>query len=131
MKMFVVDDSPSVQSRITDQIGAMAEVEIVGQAQNVEQAKDGIAQTGPDVVLLQAHLIDGGAPHLLETLRQGGRIPLVVVVARAPDAQTRSAYMDMGADYVLDQDREAPRILSILQDLAIRESTRNHPYPLR
>ena len=57
-KVFIVDDHALFRSGVRSELGD--QVEVVGEAQDVEPAIAGIAERLPDVVLLDVHLPGGG-----------------------------------------------------------------------
>jgi DNA-binding NarL/FixJ family response regulator len=66
-RVFVVDDHAMVRSGVRAELGA--DVEVVGEAADVDCAVAGIRATKPDVVLLDVHLPGGGGRAVLEALR--------------------------------------------------------------
>ena len=58
LKVFMVDDHRLFLSGVKAELGARFDV--VGTAETVEDAVEGIAETVPDVVLLDVHMPDGG-----------------------------------------------------------------------
>jgi len=66
-RVFVVDDHAMVRAGVRVELGS--DVDVVGEAADVDQAVEGIRSTRPDVVLLDVHLPGGGGRTVLETLR--------------------------------------------------------------
>jgi DNA-binding NarL/FixJ family response regulator len=66
-RVFVVDDHAMVRAGVRVELGS--DVDVVGEAADVDQAVQGIRSTRPDVVLLDVHLPGGGGRTVLETLR--------------------------------------------------------------
>ncbi|MGY1811854.1 response regulator [Blastococcus sp. SYSU D00820] len=66
-RVFLVDDHAMVRSGVRAELGD--EVQIVGEAADVESAVTGIRSAVPDVVLLDVHLPGGGGRAVLEALR--------------------------------------------------------------
>jgi DNA-binding NarL/FixJ family response regulator len=66
-RVFVVDDHAMVRAGVRAELGS--DVDVVGEAADVDQAVEGIRATRPDVVLLDVHLPGGGGRTVLETLR--------------------------------------------------------------
>ncbi|MEV4891971.1 response regulator [Nonomuraea sp. NPDC059023] len=59
MKLFLVDDHPVVRAGIAALVGGEADMEIVGEAENADDALRLIALRRPDVVLMDLQLGDG------------------------------------------------------------------------
>jgi DNA-binding NarL/FixJ family response regulator len=66
-RVFVVDDHAMVRAGVRAELGG--DVEVVGEAADVDGAVAGIRATKPDVVLLDVHLPGGGGRGVLEALR--------------------------------------------------------------
>ena len=66
-RVFVVDDHAMVRSGVRAELGS--DVEVVGEAADVDAAVAGIRDAQPDVVLLDVHLPGGGGRAVLEALR--------------------------------------------------------------
>jgi DNA-binding NarL/FixJ family response regulator len=56
-RVFVVDDHAMVRAGVRVELGS--DVDVVGEAADVDQAVQGIRSTRPDVVLLDVHLPGG------------------------------------------------------------------------
>ena len=65
--VFLVDDHQMFRSGVRAELGGL--VEVVGEADDVESAVEGIRRTLPDVVLLDVHLPGGGGKAVIETLK--------------------------------------------------------------
>src|SRR5690349_19501240 len=61
MKVLIVDDEPLARARLRRQLALMADVEIIGEAANGEQALSAAAQLHPQVVLMDIRMpgLDG------------------------------------------------------------------------
>jgi DNA-binding NarL/FixJ family response regulator len=67
VRVFVVDDHGMFRSGVRAELGGA--VEVVGEAGTVADAIEGIKRAGPDVVLLDVHMPDGGGIAVLTALR--------------------------------------------------------------
>ena len=63
VKVFVVDDHPLVRSGVRSELEGS--VDVVGTAGDVDEAVTGIAETRPDVVLVDVHMPGGGGAELI------------------------------------------------------------------
>lgn len=68
VRVFLVDDHRLFLSGVRSELGR--EFEIVGEADNVEDAVAGIREVNPDVVLLDVHMPGGGGTTILKKVRQ-------------------------------------------------------------
>jgi DNA-binding NarL/FixJ family response regulator len=70
VRVFVVDDHRLFLSGVRSELGrAFA---IVGDADSVETAVEGILRTEPDVVVVDVHMPDGGGAAVIERVRAAG-----------------------------------------------------------
>ena len=66
-RVFLVDDHQMFRTGVKAELGDR--VDIVGEAEDVESAVEGIRATDPEVVLLDVHLPGGGGKAVIETLK--------------------------------------------------------------
>jgi DNA-binding NarL/FixJ family response regulator len=66
-RVFLVDDHKMFRTGVRAELGER--VEVVGEAEDVESAVQGIRATAPEVVLLDVHLPGGGGKAVIETLK--------------------------------------------------------------
>jgi DNA-binding NarL/FixJ family response regulator len=73
IRVFLVDDHRLFLSGVRAELADRTDVdiEIVGEAVDVESAVEGIRRTVPDVVLLDVHLPGGGGRAVIESVRTG------------------------------------------------------------
>ncbi len=74
--MFLVDDHSVFRAGVRSELDGR--VEIVGEAGGVETAVRGIAETNPDVVLLDVHMPDGGGLAVIRALPEQTYLALSV-----------------------------------------------------
>jgi DNA-binding NarL/FixJ family response regulator len=67
LRVYLVDDHAMFRSGVRAELGGR--VEVVGEAGTVAAAVAGITATGPDVVLLDVHMPEGGGRAVLEAVR--------------------------------------------------------------
>ena len=76
-RVFLVDDHQMFRTGVRAELGER--VEILGEADDVESAVQGIRSTAPEVVLLDVHLPGGGGRAVIETVKS--ELPDVVFLA--------------------------------------------------
>jgi CheY-like chemotaxis protein len=65
LKVFLVDDHQLFRAGVRAEIGGAGAVEIVGEAGDVASAVRLVLATGPDVVLVDVHMPEGGGPEVV------------------------------------------------------------------
>lgn len=76
MTVFLVDDHSVFRAGVRSELDGR--VEVVGEAGNVDMAVRGIAETDPDVVLLDVHMPDGGGLAVIRALPEQTYLALSV-----------------------------------------------------
>lgn len=99
LRIFAVDDEALAHRRLELLIQRIPEVELVGQAYDVAEAKSLIEKLRPDVLLLDIKLAEATGFDLLESL-DGSHVPIVVFVT-AFDRFAATAFEVGAADFVL------------------------------
>lgn len=99
MKTLIVDDEPIARRVLRQELASVADVVIVGEAENGKQALQQISALHPDLVLLDLHMPVMGGFEVVRKLR-GGRLPAVVIVT-AFDQHAVEAFEAGAVDYLL------------------------------
>lgn len=118
LRVFLVEDAPAIRTRLAAMMKAVPSVSLVGEADSVGDAIDGITRSQPDALVLDLQIIGGSGLEVLRTVR--GAMPhlRVAVLTNFATEQHRRACLDAGAEFFLDKSSEFPRIRSILGDWA-------------
>ena len=101
LRLLICDDSPEAREAVKASLTAQAEIEVVGEAENGEQAVALAAATQPDVVLMDVLMpvLDGiGATRRIRELLPKARI---VAYAGSDDSEDVMRMMTAGADAYL------------------------------
>ena len=69
IKVFLADDSLIVREHLVTMLTEVTEVEIVGQAENVPDAINGIGKLQPDLVILDIRMPGGSGIDVLEKIK--------------------------------------------------------------
>jgi two-component system LytT family response regulator len=99
MKTLIVDDEPIARRVLREELETVAEVTIVGEAENGKQALQQIAKLQPDLVFLDLQMPVMGGFEVVRKLG-GGHLPVVVVVT-AFDQHAIDAFEAGAVDYLL------------------------------
>ena len=113
-KLFLVEDSPLVLSRIKGLLAAAPDTEIVGEADNAADAIEGILQSRPEIVLLDLNLAEGSGFDVLRTLHP--RLPKVdfYMLSNFAAAPYRQLAEKLGAKAYFDKSQDFERVLDLL-----------------
>ena len=118
IKVFLADDSLIVREHLVTMLKEITEVEIVGQAENVADAINGIEKLQPDLVILDIRMPGGSGIDVLENIKQEERRPWVMILTNYPYFGYRQRCLNAGADYFLDKSTEFDQIPIVVEKLA-------------
>src|SRR6202795_322200 len=99
MKTLIVDDEPIARRVLREELEAVPDVLIVGEAENGKQALQRIGELKPDLVLLDLQMPVMGGFEVVRKLG-GGHLPVVVIVT-AFDQHAIEAFEAGAVDYLL------------------------------
>jgi two-component system response regulator DevR len=114
MNLFIVEDSIPVRERHVRTIADLPGLDIVGTAEDVGAAIDGLTNAAPDALILDLQLPSGSGLQVLRAVRE--RMPRVRVIVMTNFAAEpyRKAAMAAGAEVFLDKSAEFGRVRDIL-----------------
>jgi DNA-binding NarL/FixJ family response regulator len=122
MKIFVVEDAPAVRTRLVALLGTVPGVEVVGEAESVRGAIDGVLSTAADALLLDLQLTDGNGLDVLAAIKPQRPGMHVIVLSNFATPQYRQASLAAGADVFLDKSQEFGRVPEILRGWLVAPS---------
>ncbi|MFZ6183610.1 LytR/AlgR family response regulator transcription factor [Nannocystis pusilla] len=126
MKVLVVDDEAPARRRLVRMLERIADVEVVGEADDGSSALRQIAALRPDVVLLDIHMPELDGMELAETTAE---LPALVFVTAHPDYAVR-AFAVAAHDYLLKPVQQA-RLEQALARVATRARPAGPAAPVR
>jgi DNA-binding response OmpR family regulator len=94
--VLVVDDDPSFRDAVGDLLTARG-FEVVGYAEDEDEAMAAIQQLRPDAVLLDIRLPGSDGFCLARRLSTGHRAPIVLLTSSDPDAANQRLAVESGA----------------------------------
>ncbi len=119
LRVFVVDESTLVRRRLTERIEPPAgEGLVVGEAEDVETALRGIAESEPDVVIVDLRLTGCNGIDLLHALRDRTDSIVTLVLTNYATADFRKASFLAGADFFFDKTTEFDLAMETIARLA-------------
>lgn len=117
IKLFIADDSLIVRERLVMMLDELAEIEIVGQAEDVTGAIDAIGTLKPDVVILDIRMPGGSGLDVLQHIKQNEPAPMVIILTNYPYPGYRQKCLQAGADFFLDKSTEFDQIPELFERL--------------
>lgn len=122
VRVFLLDDHDLIRRGLRDLLEPEADIEIVGEAGSVREGLAAMAETVPDVALVDLRLPDGDGVEVCRSLRsQNPEIRCLILTAFADDAALASAVL-AGADGVLLKDAPGPTVVEAIRTVAAGQS---------
>ena len=105
IRLLLVDDETLVRAGIRELLGLRAEIEVVAEASDGEQALERIEALNPDVVLLDVRMPRLSGLDVLERIQQSGKTPpAILLLTTFDDDPTLLRALRLGARGVLRKD---------------------------
>jgi len=117
--VFLVEDSAPIRARLSEMLGAVDGVAIVGEAETPAAAIDGILRTRPDSVVLDIQLTGGSGIEVLRKICPIAPNIVFIMLTNHADPQYRKICMQAGASYFLDKSVEFNKVREVIAALAV------------
>ena len=121
MRMFIVDDSEVLRSRLVQVLSEIKGIEIVGQAGLVRDAVREIRKLAPDIAILDLEMKDGSGIDILTSIKKNSLPTRFVVFTNYPYLQYRKKCLDAGADFFFYKATELKKLIDLLKGLLVRQ----------
>jgi len=118
MKVFIADDSSEIRKRIIAMLSDLENIDMIGEAENVQDAINSIHEFDPDVVILDIRMPGGSGIDVLKKIREKNELPVIIILTNYPHAQYRKKCMDAGADFFFDKSEEFERIVEVVSGIS-------------
>ena len=115
MNIFVVEDAPEIRKRFIAMVRRVAGINVVGEADSVNEAIDGVLGSAADTMLLDLQLKDGIGLEVLARVKQARPQLRVIVLTNLATPQYRQASLSAGAEFCLDKSQEFGLVPGILR----------------
>ena len=115
-RVFLVDDHALIRSGIRAELGS--QVELVGEADEVEAAIEMIIERLPDVVLLDVHMPDGGGQAVLEAVIAQQPSVKFLALSVSDAAEDVIAIIRAGARGYVTKNIEGPELIEAIHRIA-------------
>lgn len=122
LTVYIVEDSFPVRERLIEAVADVPNARVVGQADAITEALEGVQQVQPRVLIVDVQLRRGSGIRLLKKLRATGTaLPeLVIVVTNYPTDDYRKASQDCGANHFFDKASEFDKVRDVLLQHGMR-----------
>jgi DNA-binding NarL/FixJ family response regulator len=117
MRILVADDSCVVFERLVEMLASAPEAEIVGHTTDLPATLRSLAESCPDIVILDLCMPGGTGMDVLKSIRENGQETAAVVLTNFPYAQYRARCRSLGAVAFLDKSMQFDQVLGVIQDL--------------
>lgn len=122
LSVYLVDDSRVVRQSLTDLFSLTPGVEICGTADCVTSALEGVAETKPDVVVLDLNLPGGTGLDVLKAVRTTVPKAVVIVLTMHSFHDLGSRCLEAGAQHFFDKMGDLDPLLKVIAGLAWRKN---------
>ena len=103
IKIFLVDDQPSIRKGLQMQMALESDFLVVGETSDGLSALRGIKELEPDVVILDIDMPGMDGFEILKALRQKENDCPVIVLSIQADPVSRQRAFDLGADEFIEK----------------------------
>lgn len=114
LKLLIADDSLIIRKRLTNELSKLEGVEIVAQAQDVQEAQQLFQQHKPDAVVLDIRMPGGNGIDVLRYIKEQRPETIVIILTNFHEEHYRKACLKAGADYFLDKSNEFDTVFALL-----------------
>jgi len=118
IRVAVVEDHPIVVTGIVAALRGEEDVDVAGQAATLTEARELLASTQADVLLLDLRLPDGSGIDLLRELSERGGGPSVLVLSSFMTTEYVSAAIALGASGFLLKTTASTDIIAAIREVA-------------
>jgi DNA-binding NarL/FixJ family response regulator len=130
VRVMVIDDMTLIRQGIESLLRDRESVEIVGQAADVPEAMNTIAQLDPDVVLLDQDMPGLATPEAVSLLKQHHAHPEIIVMSETPDEERAFRALEAGASGYVLKDISPENLVRAIHGVCDGRTV-THPYITR
>jgi len=117
ISVVIVDDSAMVRQRLRAVLIPRQGVEVVGEASDIFQGAEVIAELKPDVVILDVMMPGGSGLELLREIKREKEAPAVIVLTNYPYRVFRKKAMKLGAAHFMAKASEFGRVADVVESV--------------
>jgi DNA-binding NarL/FixJ family response regulator len=131
MRVFLVDDALVIRQRLTKMLATLKGVQVIGEAEEADDAIQAIRRLRPDVVILDLQLLKGTGFDVLKAIKQDNPAPVVILLTNFPYPRFRQKCLEAGANFFFDKSTEFQKIPNVLLQLSQAPRCRRESFSLR
>jgi DNA-binding NarL/FixJ family response regulator len=117
-KVFIVDDSASIRSRLAEMLAQLEGVTVIGEAASANEAIASILRLKPTAVVLDLNLMGRTGIDVLRAVHPQEPDIVFVVLTNHAEPQYRTACTKAGAAYFLDKSCDFDRVPAVIAEIA-------------
>jgi len=116
LKVLLVDDSIELLERLVEMLSHVPDLDIVGQATSVADARTLCPKLQADLVILDLQLKDGSGFEVLRELKSSQPQTKVIIFTNHPEEQYRRRCTELGVNHFLTKSTDARRLIEIAEE---------------
>lgn len=117
-KVIIVDDSALLREDLKKMISFIKGLQVIGEADKVEEAISLINKLKPDIITLDINLRQGSGFDILSAIESFEKIPTVIMFSNYANSAYRRTANLFGSSYFFDKSTDIEALLDTLHKLA-------------
>ena len=113
----IVDDSEVIRQRIASKLSTINGIEVVWQAEDLNDSYESLDKQKPDAVILDIQLPGGNGIELLEHIKKLHKDIVTIMLTNYPINQFRKKCIDAGADFFFDKSTEFEKVFCVIKSM--------------
>ncbi|MDN5941206.1 MAG: response regulator [Nitrospira sp.] len=118
MKVVIADDAPAVRDRLSELLGEIQGIEIVGTAATASEALALVETHQPNVAILDIRMPEEGGIAALRQIKSQKLGPIVIMLTNYDDTEYRAACLSAGAELFLDKSHGLDHLVPLIRGLS-------------
>lgn len=117
MKILSIDDAPIIFKQLKYLLEDLDDIELIGNAKNLEEAYNFLKSNKPDIVILDLKLREENGLELLEFVTTNHPEIKTIILSNEGDYFYRNKCKQMGAAYFLDKSYEFDKLIDCITEI--------------
>lgn len=118
MKVFIVDDSTILCSRLKRLIETVENCQVCGEAGSVSTAVPAILEKQPDIVIIDVQLTDGLGFEVFDQVNQTGLKPVYIILTNYPTPHYKKLCDNRKIHYFFDKTTDFEKVITTLKEFS-------------